>query len=236
MPATHGAAECEACGAVWGQEHQCPHCASVSPATAGGEFRWTCRDCGGIRLPPRVARMFGSDPDGSLSHVHRSYAEWTRRARTRRRALLATAVVAPLAIGAFCARVLAGADTFKASHVVLAFFFSALTLVVAGAAWLWLRTLSDRADAAALDERGELRRTYRRAVSMLAREEELTDDELAELVQSTRDIRRVRLATGGLTARHARSAPATPHGDLQPEETDEGVASESAPSSRARER
>ncbi len=196
MPATHGSAECESCGAVWGQEHLCPHCAAWSRPVGGGEFRWTCRDCGAIRLPPRVARIVGNDPDGTLLHLHQDYAAWSRKAKSRRRALLITGIVAPIAILALWVGLLTGSDDLGASRVVGAFALAAVALVVAGATFFRIRALGDRAEAAAIDERGEIRRTYRRAVSMLLREEELTDDELAELVQSTRDVRRVRIAAG----------------------------------------
>ncbi len=233
MPAAHGAADCDACGAVWGLEHRCPHCASLSRAAAGGEFRWTCPDCGGMRLPPRVARLLGGDPDGSLAQVHCAYTAWLRRAKARRRALLVTAIATPAALLGIGAGFLSGADELDAARVVLAFLVAALALVAAGVAWFRLRLLTDRAEAAAVDERGELRRTYRRAVSLLAREEELTDDELAELVQSTRDIRRVRIAAGGLDTSRVAAAPAPP--DLATDSLDDGVASEGeAALSRAR--
>jgi hypothetical protein len=209
MPAAHGAAECDACGAVWGQEHQCPHCGSLSHAAAGGEFRWACRDCGGIRLPPRVARIVGNDPDGSLAHLHRHYTAWSRKAAFRRRALLVTTLVAPVALLALLLGLLTGTP-----HIAVACLAAAVGCVTAGATFLTLRALSDRAEATAVGERGEIRSTYRRAVSMFVREEELTDDELEELVQSTRDIRRVRIAAGGLDAARVSPAPTPPDTDL----------------------
>jgi len=140
--------------------------------------------------------VLGPDPDGSLRFLFKDYTAWSRRVRQRQRAVVATVVVAPLFVAVVWAGLLAGEESVGATHVALAFAIAAVSAVVATSVYVSVRDARDRAEVVATDERGEIRRTYRRAAAMLLREEELTDDELAELVQSTRDVRRTRVAAG----------------------------------------
>ena len=191
------ATDCASCGHVWGCEHRCPHCDAVARAVrGGGEFPWVCSACRGVRLPVRVTRIMGSDPDGSLRELYEHYTKSMCRARSSQRALAAIASVALMAIVALWIGLLRGEESLAARHGAVAFVVVASSVLVATATYHKIRDLRDRAEAGAVEERDEIRRTYRRAAAALLCEEELTDDEIAELVQSTRDVRRTRIAAG----------------------------------------
>lgn len=186
-------------------------------ASRGGDFRWSCPGCGGVRLPPRVARVVGNDPEGELSELYRAYSSYTRSVGRRRRLFLLVAVFTPLAVGLLWSGLLrsdALDEGVGASKALVIFGLGAAAALLALVVGARLRALHDQAEIGAVNGRGELRRTYRRAVARLLREEELTDDELSEIVQSTRDIRRLRIAEAA--SRGAQAAPLPP-----PEASDE---------------
>ena len=46
--------KCERCGAVFGEAYRCPLCHAESDIEANAQLTWTCRTCGGPRIPPRA--------------------------------------------------------------------------------------------------------------------------------------------------------------------------------------
>ena len=74
---------------------------------------------------------------------------------------------------------------------------SSLSLcLLAVCAAFWARTRLGRANVMEVDARAEVRRTFRRVVAHVVRQEGLSDAEIDDLVQSTREVRRVRLSAG----------------------------------------
>ena len=217
VPATADRGECAACGHVWGSAHECPHCGVRLRAVRSEAFRWACPGCGGFRLPPRLVRSLTADPDGEV----RAVAEGHRAAMAdvRRAWRVVVWVITAVALSG------AGALISAAFGSVVAAVLAGVCLVAVFVAF-WARARLGRATVVETEARAEVRRTFRRVVAHVVRQEGLSDAELDELVQSTREVRRVRLSAG-TTGRHQEPSPSL---ELEPE--DEASADEEANAER----
>lgn len=188
VPATADRGECFACGHVWGSAHECPHCGVRLRAVRSEAFRWACPGCGGFRLPPRLVRSLTADPGGEVRAVSEGHDAAMAEARRARRVVVwVFAAVVVSAVGAVVAIVLESA--------IGAAVLASLCLLAVCAAF-WARTRLGRANVMEVDARAEVRRTFRRVVAHVVRQEGLSDAEIDDLVQSTREVRRVRLSAG----------------------------------------
>lgn len=206
VPATADRGECAACGHVWGSAHECPHCGVRLRAVRSQAFRWACPGCGGFRLPPRLVRSLTADPGGEVRAVSEGHGAAMAEARRARRLVgLVFTAVALSGAGAVVAILLESAIAAAVlASVCLAAVFAAF----------WARARLGRATVMEVDARAEVRRTFRRVVAHVVRQEGLSDAEIDDLVQSTREVRRVRL-TAGVAGRHQESSPSL---ELEPEE------------------
>jgi hypothetical protein len=50
-PRSDPSAPCPNCGAVWGQQHKCPHCGGITNVEPHPVLVWRCGACGGPRIP-----------------------------------------------------------------------------------------------------------------------------------------------------------------------------------------
>lgn len=169
-------------------------------------FRWACPGCGGFRLPPRLARSLTADPGGEVRAVAEGHAAAMAEARRARR----------LVVWVFTAVGLSGAGAVVAilrESAIGAAVLASVCLVAVFAVF-WARARLGRATVMEVDARAEVRRTFRRVVAHVMRQEGLSDAELDELVQSTREVRRVRLSAG-VAGRHQETSPSL---ELEPEE------------------
>ncbi len=66
--------KCERCGAVFGEAYRCPLCHALSDVEANAQLNWSCRTCGGPRIPPRA----GASPEGEIAQLRIARREQLR--------------------------------------------------------------------------------------------------------------------------------------------------------------
>lgn len=206
VPATADLGECAACGHVWGPAHECPHCGVRLRAVRSEAFRWACPGCGGFRLPPRLVRALTADPGGEVRAVSEGHGAAMAEARRARRLLVRVLTTVGLsAVGTVVA--------FLLENAIGAAILTSVCLAAVFASF-WARGRLGRATVMEVEARAEVRRTFRRVVAHVVRQEGLSDAEIDDLVQSTREVRRVRLSAG-VAGRRQETSPSI---ELEPEE------------------
>jgi len=66
--------KCERCGAVFGEAYRCPLCHAESDLEANALLNWSCRTCGGPRIPPSA----GPSPESEIALLRAARREQLR--------------------------------------------------------------------------------------------------------------------------------------------------------------
>jgi len=66
--------KCEHCGAVFGESYRCPLCHALSDIEANQALTWSCRTCGGPRIPPSA----GPSPESEVDSLRSARREQLR--------------------------------------------------------------------------------------------------------------------------------------------------------------